>query len=294
VNDETSFAHRGRVFTDQDIDRIRSLIAAHPTLSRRRLSQVVCEDFGWRQENGRLRDMVCRSAMLSLHRAGRIALPPPRVTPPNNALRHRHAALVPVDETEVGGTLSGLGPIELRAVRKTPDERLVDGLLHAHHYLGYCRPVGEHVKYLAVAGGRPIACAAWSSAPRHLSPRDRFIGWSREARAANVRLLAYNTRFLILPWVKVPHLASHLLGRMARSLPKDWQAAYGHGLVYLETFTDPARFKGTCYRAANWVFLGRTTGRGNNAPTHRPRVPVKEILGYPLSPRFREILGSVR
>jgi hypothetical protein len=162
-----------------------------------------------------------------------------------------------------------------------------------HHYLGYTRPVGEHLKYLFVARGRQIACAAWSSAPRHLGPRDRFIGWSMEARRRNVRLLAYNTRFLVLPWVRAPHLASHLLGRMARSLSRDWEAVYGHPILYLESFVDPARNRGTCYRAANWVFLGRTTGRGNNAPTMAPRVPVKEILGYPLSKRFRERLSCV-
>jgi hypothetical protein len=144
---------------------------------------------------------------------------------------------------------------------------------------------------MAWAGERPIACIAWSSAPRHLGPRDRFIGWSPEARRRNLRFLAYNTRYLILPWVTVPHLASHILGRMAKLLAKDWERVYGHPVFYLETFVDPARNRGTCYRAANWIFLGRTTGRGNNAPTKKPRVPIKEILGYPLSRRFREILG---
>jgi hypothetical protein len=113
------------------------------------------------------------------------------------------------------------------------------------------------------------------------------------ARRHNIRFLAYNTRYLVLPWVRVPHLASHLLGWMATTLPRDWEEVYGHRVVYLESFTDPARFRGTCYRAANWIFLGQTTGRGNNAPTKKPRVPVKEILGYPLSPRFRQILGSL-
>lgn len=288
-----TFRFRGRVFTDREIDLLRDLIAAHPHASRRALSKLACEALGWRQENGELRDMLCRGAMLALHRAGRILLPEVRCRPPNNALRHRQAPTISVDSTPIETTLAGLGPVEMQKVRRTPSERIVDGLLHAYHYLGYTRPVGEHLKYLMLAQGRPIACAAWCSAPRHLSPRDRFIGWSKEARRRNVRLLAYNTRYLILPWVRVPHLASFLLGRMARTLSQDWEEQYGHPLVYLETFTDPSRFKGTCYRAANWIVLGRTTGRGNNAPTNQQRVPIKEILGYPLSPRFRERLSSL-
>ena len=288
------FRYRGRVFTEADVDLLNGLIATHPGSSRRALSMLACEALGWRQENGQLRDMLCRGAMLALHRSSRITLPPPRLLAINNAVRHRAAATVEVDQTPVEGALRDLGSIEMLQVRRTPEERLVNGLLHTHHYLGYTRPVGEHLKYLFVARGRPIACASWSSAPRHLGPRDRFIGWSMEARRRNVRLLAYNTRYLVLPWVKVPHLASHLLGWMARTLPLQWEEVYGHPVVYLETFTDPARFKGTCYRAANWIFLGKTTGRGNNAPTMKPRVPVKEILGLPLSPRFRQILGSLR
>ena len=147
---------------------------------------------------------------------------------------------------------------------------------------------------MVFAQGRPVACLAWSSAPRHLGLRDRFIGWSPEVRRKNIRFLAYNTRYLILPWVKVPHLASHILGWMARELPREWERVYSHPVWYLETFVDPARNRGTCYLAANWTKLGRTTGRGNNAPTKRPRVPVKEILALPLSRRFRSLLGSLQ
>lgn len=290
----TAFRHRGRVFTKADVDLLTHLIASHPTSSRNALSILACEALEWRQENGQLRDMLCRSAMLALHRAGLITLPEPRFQAVNNAIRHRSAAAVSIDETPIDTTLRDLGPIERRQVRKTPDERLVDGLIERHHYLGYTRPVGEHLKFLFLAQGRPIACAAWSSAPRHLGPRDRFIGWSQDARRRNVRFLAYNTRYLVMPWVKVPHLASHLLGWMARTLPGEWEKVYGHPVHYLETFTDPARFKGTCYRAANWVVLGKTTGRGNNAPTMKPRVPVKEILGLPLHPRFRQVLGGIQ
>lgn len=138
--------------------------------------------------------------------------------------------------------------------------------------------------------GRPIACLAWSSAPRHLGSRDRFLGWSSEARRRNLHFLAYNTRFPILPWVQVPHLASHLLGRMAKQLSEDWERFYQHPIYFLETFVDPERFRGTCYRAANWIVLGRTTGRGKDDQTNRVNRSIKEVLGYPLIPRFRELL----
>jgi hypothetical protein len=139
-------------------------------------------------------------------------------------------------------------------------------------------------------GPRPIACLAWSSAPRHLGSRDRYIGWSAEARRRNIRFLAYNTRFLILPWVTVPHLASYLLGRMARLLSQDWERLYGHPIYFLETFVDPERFRGTCYRAANWVMLGHTTGRGKDDHTNRPNRSIKEVLGLPVHRRFRKLL----
>jgi len=152
--------------------------------------------------------------------------------------------------------------------------------------------LGEHLKYLVVAGERPVACFIWSSAPRHLGSRDRFIGWSGEARRRNIRFVVYNPRFLILPWIEVPHLASHLLGRMARMLPADWERVYSHPVCFAETFVEPARFKGTCYRAANWVLLGRTTGRGKDDLTHRPNRSLKDVLGYPLTRRFRQLLSE--
>ncbi|UCC32528.1 MAG: DUF4338 domain-containing protein [Phycisphaerales bacterium] len=183
-------------------------------------------------------------------------------------------------------------PLDIRQVRRSSDESLFDSLIETHHYLGYTQPVGEHLKYLIWADGVPAACLAWSSAPRHLGCRDRFIGWSTEVRRRNIRLIAYNLRFLILPWAKVPHLASHILGRMARVLPQDWARIYGHPVYFLETFVDPERFRGTCYRAANWVVLGRTTGRGKDDLTHRPNRSIKEVWGYPLSKHFRRQLCS--
>ena len=290
---EVKLTYRGRAVSDVDIVFIRDLIAAHPQASRRRLSTLLCEAWNWRQPNGVLRDMVCRGLMLALHRAGHVELPAVRRVFPNPFVTRKKPEPIVVDSSLLKTTLRDLGPLEIRQVRRTSEERLVNSLIAEHHYLGYTQPVGEHLKYLASAQGRPIACMAWCSAPRYLAPRDRFIGWSGEARRRNLCFLAYNTRFLILPWVEVPHLASHLLGRVARRISQDWEAVYGHPVYFLETFTDPSRFRGTCYRASNWIHLGMTTGRGHNAWTRKPQVPVKEILGYPLTKRFREILSEV-
>ena len=197
-----------------------------------------------------------------------------------------------MDTTPLALPLSMLRPLEFRPVRRTPEEGLFNSLIEQFHPLHYVQPVGEHAKYMVYAGGRPIACLAWSSAPRHLGARDRFIGWSAEARRRNLRFLAYNPRFLIVPYVQVRHLASHILGEMARRISSDWERTYGHPIYFLETFVDPERHRGTCYRAANWVVLGRTTGRGKNCPNKRPNRSIKEVLGYPLTPRFRQLLAE--
>jgi hypothetical protein len=282
--------YRGRAVTAEDIKFIRTFIAAHPEASRRRLSALLCEAWQWKQANGAPCDMICRGLLLMLHRAGEIELPAVRQTSLNPFVRRARPQPPLIDRTPVSGSLGQLGPIELTQVRRTAQEPLFNGLIEHHHYLGYEQPVGEHLKYLVWAQNRPIACLAWSSAPRHLGSRDLYIGWSSEARRRNIRFIAYNTRFLILPWVTVPHLASHLLGRMARLLSQDWERLYGHPIYFLETFVDPERFRGTCYRAANWVMLGRTTGRGKDDHTNRPNRSIKEVLGLPVHRRFRELL----
>ncbi len=290
---DTVLQHRGRKVGRSDVAFILELIAANPGLSRRALSKKLCEDWDWRQPNGALRDMVCRGLMLALHRAGHIALPEVRRRPPNPLARPRRPAAVEVDRTPVGGPLAELGQLRFEQVRRTDAEPLFGSLMEAHHYLGYTQPVGEHLKFLVYAGSRPLAAFAWSSAPRHLGPRDRFIGWSAEARRLNIRFVAYNSRFLILPWVRVPHLASHLLGRMTRTLSAEWERLYDHPVHLAETFVDPARFAGTCYRAANWVWLGPTTGRGKDDRTNRPNRPIKDVLALPLHRRFRERLRRI-
>jgi hypothetical protein len=289
---DAPLAYRHRVITSADVAFLRALIAAHPTASRRALSRKLCEAWHWVQPNGAPRDMVARGLMLALHRAGVLTLPPVRYLPPNPLAVRARPGRVPVDPQPVHAVLADLRPLEFREVRRTPEEALFNSLLDQYHYLGYTQPVGEQLKYLIYGAGRPLACFAWSSAPRHLGCRDRFLGWSAAARRQNIRFLAYNSRFLILPWVRVPHLASHLLSRMVRQLSGDWARRYGHPVVFLETFIDPQRFRGTCYRAANWIWLGQTTGRGKDAPTRTPTRPIKEVLGYPLRPDFRQWLAE--
>jgi hypothetical protein len=284
--------HRGQAITEDDIAAIRTLMSERATWSRRSLSISLCERRGWVQENGAPRDAACRGLLLALHRAGHIDLPAPRWTcrEPWRRLRPRR---VEVETEPIEGTLRELGPIELSQVVRTADEAIVNGLLEEHHYLGYTTPVGERLKYLIRAQGRPLGCFVWSSAPRHLGPRDRHLGWSAEVRKKNIRFIAYQTRFLILPWVRVPHLASYLLGRMARQLSADWQRVYAHPIHFTETFVDTERNRGTCYRAANWMELGLTTGRGKADLTHAPNRSLKRIFGYGVVPDYRKRLARL-
>jgi hypothetical protein len=288
-----TLSYRHRSITPEDIDFIRSLIAAHPDLSRWSLSKKLCESWNWVQSNGALRDMVARGLMLMLHRQGHIVLPEVRRIKRNPMIYLQPHALIEVDETLLQTSLAELGPLQLTQVRRTADEALFNSLLQQHHYLGYSRPVGEHLKYLVYAQGRPLACIAWSSAVRHLGSRDRYIGWSATARLQNIRHIAYNTRFLILPWVKVPHLASHILGRMARTLSADWCAVYAHPIYFLETFIEPERFRGTCYKAANWTLMGVTTGRGKADSSHQANRSIKQVFGLALVKDFRQRLAQV-
>lgn len=280
--------YRGKNITLEEVQFIRELIAQNPLLSRRRLSERLAQAWNWVQANGALRAMVCRSLMLQLHRAGSIELPPVRQINPNPlAQRRKPAPLLDLPWAPIHSTVSQLEPIQIRQVRRTPEEKLFGSLMEAHHYLAYTQPVGEHLKYILYAQGTPIACLAWSSAPRHLGPRDRFIGWNQHQRRANIHLLAYNSRFLILPWAKIPCLASHILSRVGEVIARDWDRLYHHPVHLLETFIDPDRFRGTCYRAANWIYLGLTTGRGKDAWTREPNRSLKELWVYPLAKDFR-------
>lgn len=283
-------SYRGRPIRESDVLFLRELISQNPGLTRNALSFKVCQAWNWVQLNGQFRDMVCRSLMLALHRAGHIQLPAPRARVVNNAIVHRRIAQLEFCETTpIEGSLASLGPLEIRLVRRADGEELFNYLLNEYHYLRFSRPVGEHLKYLVLCGDRPIACLAWNSGPLKLKLRDAFVGAPRPAYAHNLHLIAYNSRYLIAPWVKVPHLASHLLGRIARRISADWQSLYHHPVHLLESFVDIERFKGTCYRAANWQCAGRSQGRGTKSKTG-DQTSIKELWVYPLGKDFRQKL----
>jgi hypothetical protein len=283
--------YRGKVFGPREIDEIREVIEAHREQSRWFISRELCRRWGWTQPNGILKDIICRGLLVRLEAQGLIELPPRGKIPPYHLSPRKKPPSVEVDQTPIEGKLSDLRPIELLQVRRTPLQKLYNSLIEQYHYLGYTRPVGEHLEYIAWSHGRPVACLGWCSAPRHIGCRDQYLGWTKEQRMKNLDRIVINTRFLILPWVRIPHLASHLLGMMARRIPRDWQEIYHHEVVWLESFVDPERgFLGTCYKAANWIYLGQTTGRGKNDQTGRPNRSLKDVLGYPLRRDFREAL----
>jgi len=283
--------YRGKLYTSREIGEIRQVIVTHRDRTRRFISREICRRWNWIQPNGVLKDMICRGLLLRLEAQGLIELPPARSHSPYHLPAHRKPTVIPIDQTPIESKLSDLKPIELLQVRRTPLERLYKSLIEQYHYLGYIRPVGEHLEYLGWAQGRVLACLGWCSAPRHIGCRDQYIGWTQEQRQRNLDRIVINMRFLILPWVRVPHLASHLLGMMARKIPRDWQQMYHHNVVWLETFVDPARgFSGTCYKAANWIYLGQTTGRGKDDQTHKINRSLKAVWGYPLRREFRQVL----
>ncbi len=282
--------YRGRHITGKDISFINNLIERYTDKGRSYISREICKAWNWRQHNGILKDMVCRGLLLSLEEHGYIKLPPRKKSPRVPFTKRKKPKDVTIDQNPIDGKLSSILPIEIKQVRRTEWEETFNGLIEQYHYLGYTQPVGEHLKFTAFANERPIACFAWSSAARHIRSRDRFIGWSCDTRKKNLHLIAYNTRFLILPWVRVRHLASYLLGLSARTISAYWQGIYNHPIYYLETFVDTERFKGTCYRAANWHYLGDTTGRGKNDQTHKINRSIKAVHGYPLCRDFRKVL----
>ena len=292
---QEQLVYRGRKISSEQIRFIRDLIAEHPQATRYRLSKLLCERWDWRYANGALCDAHCRGLMLFMHRGGHIRLPRAKNTARKHPGKRRKPATdILLDQSPIQGPLRTLMPIEMQQVRRTGLESLFNSLIERDHYLGYTPPVGEHLKYMCCLRNRPVACLVWSSAPWHMGPRDRFIGWSPAVRRANLHLIVCNTRFLILPWVHVPHLASHILGKMARRISADWQEVYNHPVYYLETFVDQERFAGTCYRAANWQHLGQTTGRGIKDKVHKVTLSKKDVLGYPLSRDFRKRLCEVR
>jgi len=234
--------------------------------------------------------MVCRSLLLLLESKGLIKLPPRKFTPANPLAKRKKPSRVDVDKTPIHCSVADLFPIELKQVRRTPFEKTFNGLVSEYHYLGYTQPIGEHLKYMAFSGGRPIACLAWGSAPWYIGARDRFIGWNKTIREKNLHLITNNLRFLILPWVQISCLASYLLALNRQRLSKDWQDLYKHPVYLLETFVDTQRFQGTCYKADNWTCVGQTTGQGKLSKPGQPLLSKKAVYVYPLTKSFRREL----
>ena len=285
---------QGRKLSTEDIGLIQGLLATHRDWGRTRLSEELCCLWDWRNAQGRIKDMAARTLLLKLARAGHIQLPERR-RPSSNEFRNRHAPVVDHASEPIGGALRELRPVAVSVVESgSQDLRLFNCLLGRYHYLGHRNTVGENMRYLVRdRAGRPVGCALFGSAAWKCAARDAWIGWDRGAREANLGLLTNNTRFLVLPWVSVPHLASHLLGILARRVCADWQRKYGHPIHALETFVDRERFRGTCYQAANWVRLGSTQGRTRQDRLHDISAPVKDIYLYALSSRCREELNRV-
>jgi hypothetical protein len=290
---ELDLKYRGRVATTEDIKIIEGLMRDNPGDSRFALSFKFCSKTGWVQPNGTPKDMVARGYMLALHRAGYITLPSKRTDPANPLAKRARPPLVEVDTEPIECRLGDIAPLKFIQVRRSRKEALFNSLIEEHHYLGYTQPVGEHLKYMVYAGDRPLACLAFSSAPRHIGPRDAFIGWDAGTRKKNISLICYNIRFLILPWVRVRYLASHILSEAAKIISSDWQDMYSHPVYYIETFVDRSRFSGTCYKAAGWIYLGDTKGLGKDSRDKIPNRTVKAIYGYPLRKDFRKLLKAV-
>jgi hypothetical protein len=284
---------QGRQVEPGDISRIRELMAANPNWSRRRLSEVLCVEWNWRNASGRPKDMAARSLLVKLHTRGLIELPPRRQTP-SNRMVCRRLPRQNWDTTPVLGTLKELGPLAVEEVSNDSAARIrFAAALSEFHYLGFRGTVGENLQYTVADGsGRLLACLLFGSPAWKCRARDEWIGWSPEQRNRRLHLLTNNTRFLILPFVKVPHLASWILGRVLRRLSADWQQKYGRPIVLVETFVEQQRFTGTSYRAANWIRLGSTTGRSRQDRDRTLQVPVKDVYICPVDRRFRRELSS--
>lgn len=279
----------GRMFTCAEIAQIRQLIATNPDMNRAGLSRAVCDELGWMKRDGGRKDMSCRVAMLRMHRAGLITLPPPANS---NGNRNHRPRITPASDPEFPVSLpaGALGALELRLVENSRDSSLWNEFVERYHYLGYQPLPGAQLRYLVSAGDKLLALLGFGASAWKTGPRDRWIGWTVEERKRQLHLVVNNARFLILPWIRSKNLASRILGTVTRRLPRDWNECYGYQPVLIETFVERDRFQGTCYRAANWIHVGQTQGRGKLDVKHENAVPVKDVFLLPLHKQFRRRL----
>jgi hypothetical protein len=284
---------QGRCLFEPELQQIRQWLGEHPDWSRWRLSRELATRWDWRNAAGQLKDMAARTLLVKLDQRGFIALPPRRQVPTNRMrCLSELARTFDAPEGPIQCGLDPLGEITIQEVSSQASERgWVRAALGRFHYLGFGGAVGENLQYLVRDGqGRELACLVFGAAAWKCQDRDRFIGWSVEQRQRHLGEIANNSRFLILPWVRVPHLASGILGRISRRLAADWQSKYGHRIVLLETFVERDRFAGTVYRAANWLAVGETSGRTRQDRHICIQAPVKDIYLYALRPDFRSVL----
>jgi len=282
---------QGREIGAAQLQQLRDLRESHCEWSRYRLSRELCLLWGWRAPNGQLKDMAARALLLKLEQRGHLTLPTRRCPSPNRML-HKQVRPVAHSREPIHDPWVQLTPVEVIELSQRPDQLpLYEWLLHEYHYLSYGSPVGLNLKYLVRdCQGRPLSCLLFGSAAWRCAVRDQFIGWSPATRQNHLQQVTNNARFLLLPWVRVPHLASHVLSRVLRRLPRDWRRKYARPLDLVETFVDTSRFTGGCYRAANWIELGQTTGRTRQDRNHRLQASPKQVWVYPLAAQFRRRL----
>jgi hypothetical protein len=280
---------RKRTINEEDIPSIQATVNDHWDKGRTQISKALCQKWNWLQPNGRLKDMACRELLLTLKRKGFISLPPGYHNG-NNKARNRSIPVVEITKTPLQGKPSQFSPVQLQLVRNTSLEPLYNSLIQQHHYLGYRQIVGNHLKYMAFIDEQPVACLGWGSAAWSVKSRESFIGWDKPTKENNLHLVVNNTRFLILPWVNIKFLASKVLGLNARRISEDWFKIYNHHVYLLETFVEQERFKGTCYKAANWVRAGQTKGTAKRGHDHLFHGKIKDVYLYPLRKDFRKKL----
>ena len=280
---------RKRTISEADLSLIRETIDTHRGKSRTKLSKILCIRWNWFQPNGQTKDMACREILITLHRKGLINLPPGRHDGRNHK-RNQFIPLVETDQIHIQGIPSSLPPVKLKSVRNTQLEHLYNSLIQEHHYLGFRQIVGNHLKYIAFIEDKPVACLGWGSAAWSVKSRDSLIGWDKATKENNLHFVANNTRFLILPWISIKYLASKVLALSAKRISDDWLKIYHHPLYLLETFVEQDRFKGTCYKAANWTRVGQTKGIAKRGHDHLFHGKIKDVFLYPLEKDFRKKL----
>ena len=278
---------RGRTISEDDISIINNLIKEHFHKGRKHISRQLAHHWNWYQPNGQTKDMACRYILLSLEQEGLIKLPP-RLNSANN--EKRKIEKIELDKKPLTGTITNHPCVKLKHLISPEEQKLWNRIIHSYHYQGYQILVGKYLKYIAYIDNRPVALLGWGSAAWSLEARDTWIGWSKEMKDRNLCGIVNNIRFLILPWVKIKFLASHVLGLSIRQIQDDWAKRYGHTIYLLETFVEQDKFHGTCYKAANWTYLGQTKGNAKRGNTHTYHGKIKKVFVYPLCNDFRDKL----